>query len=375
MSDFGRNLRRERESLGVSLEDISKATKISVRLLRAIEEEEFERLPGGIFNINFVRQYARYLHLDEQSVVDDFRQLTAPPSEPNESTGGPPFPAEWVAPKTTGGWQAAQWNEPRNWLAAVIIAGSVAVASAGYIVWNSHRNIEPERAAISAPNSVPSAQPASAEAITPAAPQNQSTEARAAGGSTTADSAQAKAPENSAAAAELKRAPEKPAEVKQNPAADSPGPSAQPSSKPSQPADRGTGAPPTNSNESTAIAATDAVSVAGWAEAPIRVEIQANDLVWVGATADGHPRFQAMLRAQQMRRIAGQQVVRLRVGDAGALAVILNGQLQPALGPKGQVRTVTISAQGMQVAEVSPTQEADHPQSADGTLHPGTPAP
>src|SRR5689334_2951595 len=116
MSDFGCNLRRERERLGVSLDDISKATKISVRLLRAIEEEEFERLPGGIFNINFVRQYARYLRLDEQSVVDEFRQLTAPASEPSENAGTTPFPAEWAAPKEAAGWQRIPWNESRSWL-------------------------------------------------------------------------------------------------------------------------------------------------------------------------------------------------------------------------------------------------------------------
>ncbi|MBI3666845.1 MAG: helix-turn-helix domain-containing protein, partial [Acidobacteria bacterium] len=59
MGDFGENLRQERLARGVSLEDISAYTKISVRLLQAVEDEDFDRLPGGIFNINFVRQYAR----------------------------------------------------------------------------------------------------------------------------------------------------------------------------------------------------------------------------------------------------------------------------------------------------------------------------
>jgi cytoskeleton protein RodZ len=87
MSGFGDNLRTERQARGVSLEDISSATKISVRLLQAIENEDFGRLPGGVFNVNFVRQYARHLGLEEESVVSEYRRLTAPLSpEPQPET-------------------------------------------------------------------------------------------------------------------------------------------------------------------------------------------------------------------------------------------------------------------------------------------------
>jgi cytoskeletal protein RodZ len=75
MSAFGENLRRERDLRGVSLTEISQATKIGARLLDAIETERFERLPGGVFNSAFVRQYARYLGLDEDKIVAEF--LTA----------------------------------------------------------------------------------------------------------------------------------------------------------------------------------------------------------------------------------------------------------------------------------------------------------
>ena len=72
MSAFGENLRREREMRGVSLAEISQATKIGARMLDAVETERFERLPGGVFNAAFVRQYARYLGLDEDRVVAEF---------------------------------------------------------------------------------------------------------------------------------------------------------------------------------------------------------------------------------------------------------------------------------------------------------------
>ena len=78
MSAFGENLRREREMRGVSLEEISSATKISIRFLEAIEREDFSKLPGGIFSRSFIRSYARYLGLDEERVVAEY-QLAAHP--------------------------------------------------------------------------------------------------------------------------------------------------------------------------------------------------------------------------------------------------------------------------------------------------------
>ena len=78
MPAFGENLRREREMRGVSLEEISSATKISLRFLEAIEREDFAKLPGGIFSRSFIRTYARYLGLDEERVVAEF-QLAAQP--------------------------------------------------------------------------------------------------------------------------------------------------------------------------------------------------------------------------------------------------------------------------------------------------------
>lgn len=78
MGSFGENLQREREMRGVTLQEISAATKISVRFLEALEKEQFGKLPGGIFNRSFVRAYAKYLGLDEEHVVAEF-QLAANP--------------------------------------------------------------------------------------------------------------------------------------------------------------------------------------------------------------------------------------------------------------------------------------------------------
>ena len=72
MGSFGERLRREREQRGITLDDVALTTKIRAGLLRALEEEKFEQLPGGIFNKGFVRAYARHLGIDEEQAVADY---------------------------------------------------------------------------------------------------------------------------------------------------------------------------------------------------------------------------------------------------------------------------------------------------------------
>ena len=72
MGVFGEKLRKQREALALSLDAISTTTKISIRMLRAIEDEHFDLLPGGVFNKGFVRAYARQIGLNEEEAVSDY---------------------------------------------------------------------------------------------------------------------------------------------------------------------------------------------------------------------------------------------------------------------------------------------------------------
>jgi transcriptional regulator with XRE-family HTH domain len=83
---FGENLRREREMRGVGLEEIATATRISTRFLQALENEQWDRLPGGVFNRGFIRAVARFLGLDEEALIAEYAQVT----------GDPPEVAVWV---------------------------------------------------------------------------------------------------------------------------------------------------------------------------------------------------------------------------------------------------------------------------------------
>ena len=72
MGSFGEDLRMERMSRGIALEDITAVTKISRQYLLALEQERFRQLPGGILNKGIVRGYASAVGLDQQDWTERF---------------------------------------------------------------------------------------------------------------------------------------------------------------------------------------------------------------------------------------------------------------------------------------------------------------
>ncbi len=62
-------LKAIRRNRGVSLEQIADSTKISIRSLEAIEQGDFRRLPGGIYNTSYIRQYAKAIDYDESTLL------------------------------------------------------------------------------------------------------------------------------------------------------------------------------------------------------------------------------------------------------------------------------------------------------------------
>lgn len=79
----GRNLKLAREEKNLSLDEVSRATKIKKDFLSAIEEDRYDLLPGPVFASGFVRSYADYLGLDGQSAAQKaVRGATADIPEP-----------------------------------------------------------------------------------------------------------------------------------------------------------------------------------------------------------------------------------------------------------------------------------------------------
>jgi cytoskeleton protein RodZ len=62
-------LRDWRRRKGIALDAISQSTKLTIRVLEAIECGDFRKLPGGIYNTNYIRQYARAIEFDEAELL------------------------------------------------------------------------------------------------------------------------------------------------------------------------------------------------------------------------------------------------------------------------------------------------------------------
>ena len=69
---FGEDLRRERLVREIALEEISQATKISIRLLTALEESDLSKLPAPTFTRGFIRAYANHLGIDPEEKVNAY---------------------------------------------------------------------------------------------------------------------------------------------------------------------------------------------------------------------------------------------------------------------------------------------------------------
>jgi len=77
-----------RRNRGISLEQIASSTKISVRLLEAIERGEFRKLPGGIYNTSYIRQYARAIDYDEAALLTVYHREMSADAGVSQEGGG-----------------------------------------------------------------------------------------------------------------------------------------------------------------------------------------------------------------------------------------------------------------------------------------------
>ena len=72
-----------RQRAGLTLQEISNRTKITVRNLEAIESGAFAKLPGGVYATSYIRQYARVIAFDEFELLAEYHRVTgAPPPIP-----------------------------------------------------------------------------------------------------------------------------------------------------------------------------------------------------------------------------------------------------------------------------------------------------
>jgi cytoskeletal protein RodZ len=95
---FGERLKRERELREVPLNEIASATRIAPKFLEALENEQWEKLPGGVFGRGFVRTIARYLGLSEENLLSEYDMARGEVSsnDPQKPEERIPAPPKWI---------------------------------------------------------------------------------------------------------------------------------------------------------------------------------------------------------------------------------------------------------------------------------------
>jgi cytoskeleton protein RodZ len=347
MSSFGANLKREREARGISLQDISDQTKIGVRLLKAIENEQLDQLPGGIFVKSFLRQYARYVSLDEEQIIAEYLQAigSGPEASPlpsasrsgEKNTSASAFSI--TAPAAMPDSEPAS-GYPRLILTAVGVGVAVVGVFYGIRQFTEHR----WRGAARGPAAAQTA-PVSASQEPPEPPAFAPTPGAI------ADSNPALSPSPSAPSFPGPG----PEQLTPN-AVVGPGPSG----APQRVANAGNAANGVMNSTAPKAAPLAAAAPAGNPRADagspdvaggLALEISARKDCWVSISADGQKQWQGTLKAEGLRRVQARESVQLTLGDAGAVTLTLNGKSLPPVGRLGEVKTLTISSRNLPATE------------------------
>ncbi|HJW99102.1 MAG TPA: RodZ domain-containing protein [Terriglobales bacterium] len=292
MGGFGDKLRREREMRGVSLEEIAESTKIGTRSLRALEQEDFEKLPGGIFNKGFVRAYSRFLGIDEDQALADFDAAW----KEHEILKGPLPEVQLEAPEEP--------EARRIGMLASAVLILLAIAAAAY-TFKHYRGSDAARQQPTLADAQQSSQPQPS----PVSPPSAATSNNSQSGTDTANNALTPSDTETPATAA--------------------GSSAHNRATP----------PETPSADSRTAGATTA--------APIRVQVFAREDSWLSVLADGKNLGQGVLTAQRSRTIRAQNELKLTVGNVGGVEVSFNGKIVNIDGAPKEVKELTFTPEGL----------------------------
>jgi cytoskeletal protein RodZ len=409
---FGEKLRKQREQRGLELDAISNTTKISTRMLRALEDEHFDQLPGGVFNKGFVRAFARQIGLNEEEAVSDY--LTAlresqiqqqsilpdfrsPGSRPN-APAAPQLRENVIAAHSLGsddiddaGVEEAHSHhedrgsraqdkdfspsivstpQPRERFPQKYPAGSpgdqavqssapvpwgklaiaLLVVTAALATWNFRRHAQ----------ATPAPQPVAVSDRTPTA----STPPPASTSSSSLTVGPA-APEKNLSAGTLSSETISAPTGASTPtlsAAVAPASAAKPDPLASRPS-ASTGAVNSVANPNQPDVKSPANPVparVALAKPPstFTLLIRAEETTWVSLAADGKPIAHETLIAPAHTSIRATHEIVVRAGNSAGIGFVLNGKEIPAQGNEGEVRTYTFDATGLQTIQTTTQQQS-----------------
>ncbi|KLV33897.1 helix-turn-helix domain-containing protein [Priestia megaterium] len=150
MTELGQRLRQERESKGLSLEDLQKLTKIQKRYLLGIEEGNYEVMPGKFYVRAFIKQYCEAIGLDTDAIFEEYKS-----DIPSTQTEDMPQQLSRVRSRKEIPQHTKGVSKVYDYLPTVLVVAGVVVV--GIIIWVIAQNIvsdkNKEQANQEAPNS------------------------------------------------------------------------------------------------------------------------------------------------------------------------------------------------------------------------------
>lgn len=380
VGEFGDKFRKAREKKEISLDDVSNVTKIGARMLRAIEEEHFDQLPGGVFNKGFIRAYAKHLGLNDEEAVSDYLtclrqaqidahevwepETSAKPDslqrlavtekrravEPHKSAGKSPSLVQveelpdLQLPRTDH-LRPPQGNFTANSSGDIpwrILAVGALVAVLAVILWVRHSHNARTAAAgfRSAQN-----QPATVVADVPAPmarpePGSQNQPSNPALPDGTATSVHPSAPTTNT----------------------------RPGIQSSLASTNSSGATPANSStansaggseekDATTSASNQAIpKPSSNSTASLKLVIRAQETSWISVQADGQTVSQETLIAPAHASVRASREIVAKIGNAAGVTFLWNGQEIPADGAEAEVKTFVFDANGMRVIPSTPVE-------------------
>ncbi len=130
MGTLGKYLRDARESRGIDLRDAAQQTRISIQYLKALEAEDFSKLPGAVFVRGFLKNYSKFLRLDESEVMARFGELQQTPSPGASARPSQATPQHAAAEEPGPSTSEKIPVEPFIWAAVIIVVLVIALFAA-----------------------------------------------------------------------------------------------------------------------------------------------------------------------------------------------------------------------------------------------------
>ncbi|MBI1774729.1 MAG: DUF4115 domain-containing protein [Proteobacteria bacterium] len=350
-TSLGTELRRAREFRDYELVAVASALKIRPDYLRAIEDGRYDVLPGRAYAIGFVRAYAGLLGLDVEEALARFKQeangidrvpvltFPSPPPEGRVPGGAVLFASIVLGVLAYGAWY---WLTARE--RSLVELVPEVPARLAQIVSNLAPSGEPvtlrlpraDQAEAAVTRSLPDQPRAALGSASPISPVAAAPSPVAAPSQTASAAGSQPAPPISGESATAASASAEPGPVEEAAEEEdgvAPPPEERPPTAVADSSQRAASATPPRS-QLAAVPAAPAVETGGG-----RVMLRAKEESWVQVRdADNSPVITRVLKPGDFVRVPDRSGLTLLTGNAGALEVLVDGELVPAVGPRGQVR-------------------------------------